>query len=289
MTIKYTFSGHDSFQCKDLWLKKGYDFVIENKIFSDSSSVVDLGVGRNMVSSIRYWLKSFGITDEEGLPTEFGNLILSDDGYDPYIENFGTLWLLHYKIVTLRIATIYNLFFAEFHKEYKEFNQEQLMKFIKRKCSEVQFPYNENTLKTDIGVLFKSYLKPENGEKSIDEFSSLLIDLDLLELSSSQYENRTFKFKYQDSKKIDAEIALFILLDYFEGQKVIDFLDLANLFSIFCIYPEELIDILTSIMELYAAIVYSNDAGIKQVQIISNLDKWQVLSNYFNKTNFISR
>ena len=101
--------------------------------------------------------------------------------------------------------------------------------------------------------------------------------------------NRTFKFKYQDSKKLDIEIALFVLLDYFEGQKVIDFLDLANLFSMFCIDPEELIDILTSIMEHYSAIVYSNDAGIKQVQIISDLDKWQVLSNYFNKTNFISR
>lgn len=285
--IKYTFSGHDSFQCKDLWLKKGYDFVSDNKMFSDTSSVVDLGVGRNMVSSIRYWLKSFGITNEDGQSTEFADKLFHNDGYDPYIENFGTLWLLHYKIVTLKIATIYNLFFTEFHKEYKEFNQEQLMKFIKRKCSEVQFLYNENTLRTDIGVLFKNYLKPENGDKSIDEFSSLLIDLDLLEIATR--ENKTYTFKYQDSKRIDTEIALFIILDYFDNRKTIDFFELVDLFFLLCVDPDDLIDILDAIMKIYPAIVYSNDAGIKQVQIIDNLDKWVVLSNYYNKMNFISR
>lgn len=50
---KYTFSGHDSFQCRQLWLKKGYDYVQEGKNFNDEDAVVKLGVGKNMVSSIR--------------------------------------------------------------------------------------------------------------------------------------------------------------------------------------------------------------------------------------------
>ena len=28
--IKYCFSGHESFPCKSLWLKKGYDFVVQD-------------------------------------------------------------------------------------------------------------------------------------------------------------------------------------------------------------------------------------------------------------------
>ncbi len=28
--VKYSFSGHESFACKSLWLKKGYDFVVQN-------------------------------------------------------------------------------------------------------------------------------------------------------------------------------------------------------------------------------------------------------------------
>ena len=63
--MKYTFSGHETFQCKNMWLKKGYDFVKAGKSFNDDTAVVDLGVGKNMVASIKFWLKSFGIIDED--------------------------------------------------------------------------------------------------------------------------------------------------------------------------------------------------------------------------------
>ena len=46
---QYSFSGHESFSCKMLWLKKGYDFVKDNKDFNRPEAVIDLGVGNNMV------------------------------------------------------------------------------------------------------------------------------------------------------------------------------------------------------------------------------------------------
>ena len=42
---KYAFSGHESFPCKTLWLKKGYDFVVQGKNFNNPDAVIDLGVG----------------------------------------------------------------------------------------------------------------------------------------------------------------------------------------------------------------------------------------------------
>ena len=45
---KYTFSGHETFACKSLWLKKGYDFVKDGHSFNDEDAVVALGVGKNM-------------------------------------------------------------------------------------------------------------------------------------------------------------------------------------------------------------------------------------------------
>lgn len=59
--VKYTFSGHESFPCKTLWLKKGYDFVRAEKDFNAPEAVVDFFGGKNMVSAIRYWFKSFGL------------------------------------------------------------------------------------------------------------------------------------------------------------------------------------------------------------------------------------
>lgn len=48
MINKYVFSGHESFPCKTLWLKKGYDFVVQGKNFNNPDAVIDLGVGKNM-------------------------------------------------------------------------------------------------------------------------------------------------------------------------------------------------------------------------------------------------
>ncbi len=46
---KLSFSGHESFHCRQFWLKKGYDFVQRRGKFSDKNAVVELGVGKNMV------------------------------------------------------------------------------------------------------------------------------------------------------------------------------------------------------------------------------------------------
>jgi hypothetical protein len=83
---KYTFSGHESFPCKTLWLKKGYDFLQEGKDFNSPDAVIDLGVGKNMVSSIRFWLKAFGITDADGNSWLGDYLFRDKTGKDLYVD-----------------------------------------------------------------------------------------------------------------------------------------------------------------------------------------------------------
>ena len=88
---KYVFSGHESFPCKSLWLKKGYDFVVQGNDFNSPEAVVDLGVGKNMVTSIRYWLKAFGIC-EGNQRTRLGDYLFDEEnGKDRYIEDLATL------------------------------------------------------------------------------------------------------------------------------------------------------------------------------------------------------
>lgn len=45
--VKYSFSGHESFACKSLWLKKGYDFVVQNRDFNAPDAAIYLHVGNN--------------------------------------------------------------------------------------------------------------------------------------------------------------------------------------------------------------------------------------------------
>lgn len=99
MEQRYTFSGHESFPCKTLWLKKGYDFVVQEKNFSNPDAVIDLGVGKNMVASIHYWLRVFKICKGDQ-PTWLGRYLFDEtNGKDKYIEDLATLWLLHFSLV----------------------------------------------------------------------------------------------------------------------------------------------------------------------------------------------
>ena len=144
---KYTFSGHESFQCRNLWLKKGYDFVNSGKSFNDEDAVVDLGVGKNMVSSIRYWMKAFNLLTTSDDLTPLAHKLLADDGYDPYLEDEGTLWLLHYELVRKGFASSYSIVFNELRREKIEFTSTNFVSFVKRKSEiEKSFIVNEKTV-----------------------------------------------------------------------------------------------------------------------------------------------
>jgi hypothetical protein len=130
---RLTFSGHETFQCRHLWLKKGYDFISNGHSFLDEDAVLELGVGKNMVAAIRFWMKACGLTNSLDELTDFAHSIFQDAcGFDPYLEDEGTLWLLHYHLVRNEFASIYSIIFNDLRKEKIEFNGSSFLAFAKR-------------------------------------------------------------------------------------------------------------------------------------------------------------
>ena len=126
----YTFSGHESFPCKTLWLKKGYDFVKAEKDFNAPEAVIDLGVGKNMVAAIRYWFKVFGLNKDAETGWIADYIFDKNTGKDPYMEDLGTLWLLHFLLVYTGEASLYKLFFVVFLIECRLFGGEDVVSFV---------------------------------------------------------------------------------------------------------------------------------------------------------------
>ena len=276
---KFSFSGHESFQCKTQWLKKGYDFVLEQNNFNDPEAVVKLGVGKNMVASIKYWLKVFGIVDSEQQITKIGNYIFDNKiGVDPFTEDTATLWLLHYNLIRSNAASIYNLTFIDFHKEKNEFTRDHLQSYIKRRCNEQgwQTLYNENTVRKDIGVLLQNYVEPIN--QIHDEYSVLLLELNLIK----RFDNKNYTFNYSNHGKIEPEIFLYTILKEKDSDSV-NFDVLLELGLIFCLTSNDLIDLIEDICKMYPdQIVFSDVAGIKQLQFKADIQPIKVLNNYYN-------
>lgn len=281
--MKYVFSGHESFPCKTLWLKKGYDFVVHNKDFNNPEAVIDLGVGKNMVASIRYWLKVFGLCQNE-LPTWLGNYLFNDeDGRDLYIEDLATLWILHFHLVFNQDATLYNLFFCGYQKGHTQFEREQIVTYVKLHMIEAnkQNVFNENTVKKDVSVLIQNYALPRKYQSN-EDFSSLLIDLDLIRQNT---EGKGYYVNIDGKRKVAKEIFMYALLvlKEQEGDNTISYDTVQDKVGlIFCMQDYETIEMLKLLANEYSDYMsYNDNAGIRMIQFTQNLGKEQVLNDYY--------
>src|SRR5215472_7848831 len=130
--VQHSFSGHESFPFRYPWLKKGFDAVREDgDVFLRDDAVTTLGVGKNMVRSIRHWCLAAKVLEEAAggdaalQPSALGRLLLADDGLDPYLEDPSTLWLLHWQIASSRFRAA-TWFWTLSHFHEPEFTREAL-------------------------------------------------------------------------------------------------------------------------------------------------------------------
>lgn len=286
--IKYTFSGHDSFQCRQLWLKKGYDYVQEGKNFNDEDAVVQLGVGKNMVSSIRFWLKAFNIIDNKDIPTEFGKRLFDDkNGYDPFLEDEASLWLLHYQLVKNSFASIYSIIFNEFRKEKLFFNKETFVNYVKRIGeSNADLNFNENTVAKDFIVFANLYKNDPESKDVEDSFSGILSEIELLKTTGKGKEEQ-FYIENTERDNLPEAVVLFTILDNSNYGNSISLnsleFDLNSPGSIFALNRSGLMNKISEIVSEYKDITFTDQAGIKELQFKNKSDAYKILDTYYGK------
>lgn len=166
---KATFGRHETFALRYGWLTKGFQaFQGDSRIFNSDEATVRLGVGKNMVNSIRYWLRATQMLDMKsgGLQaTEIGEAILSEQGWDPYLEDEATLWLIHWLLSSnAELATAWFWFFNCFHKA--EFNVDEaanaLVDFVNQQFSG---KHSEKTVRHEINLISRMYSEAKSSSK----------------------------------------------------------------------------------------------------------------------------
>jgi len=283
------FQGHNTFLCRLSWLKKGYDFIEAENGFNDVDAVVKLGVGKNMVDAVRYWLRAFGLTNEADELRAVAHELLGPNGYDPYLEDNATLWYLHYLLVKTGRASIYHFVFNELRKEGFSFSRAQLQQFIIRRNAELGAnPLNENTLDSDLTVFVRSYAPSGKDKDKFDieeESTGLLQDLGLLTISKS--DGIRYHIENLERDEVPWQVVLRVILENESWGEVISFNDLEvapdSPGLVFALNEKGLFHKIEAMVAHFpAAIIYSTTAGnrvltIKKDQINLN----EVMQQYY--------
>lgn len=280
------FSGHETFQCRHLWLKKGYDFVQSGNTFSAEDAVVKLGVGKNMVNSIRYWMRAFNVLEGNDQLTEFAHRIFDDNGFDPYMEDDASLWLLHYQLVKKGYATTYSLIFNELRKERIEFSKDNFVRFLKSKEEAgMSFVFNKNTAESDFDVFVKLYAGTAESSKDKEEVvAGILPDLHLVRVLQRE-KNPMYHIEANEKQELPKEILLFALLSDEEiGLSVsLEALERGynHVGSIFALNRSGLVEKIEQLCAKHDWLIYKDDAGIRELQFKSKPDAYQILEDYY--------
>ena len=187
------FSGHETFPLRYGWLKKAFDRVAETEpdinnraACWDNDAIARFGVGKNMVSSMRYWAKAARIIREPATnavqTTKLGRLLFGAGGLDPWMEYPATLWLLHWQFTALPERTTWFWVFS--HYPAITFEREGLIRKIDRLANEHGWSSRvaQTTLKNDVACFIRTYVarQPSGKTGHDDALESPLTELGLI-------------------------------------------------------------------------------------------------------------
>lgn len=177
--LEPVFARHETFHPRFGWLRKGVAHArLDPDVFTADDAPTRLGVGKNMVRAIRYWGRAFDVLHDTGnperprvartVPSNFGMTLFADDGWDPYVEDPVTLWLLHWRLLRPPcLAPVWSLAFNKFGAV--EFSEDDLVTFVAdiavRRWDEVA----ESSLRKDVACLLRMYARRPKARESIED------------------------------------------------------------------------------------------------------------------------
>jgi hypothetical protein len=282
--IKIKLQGHEKFSLREGWLNKGLIMVKKNpNAFQGKDGPDIFGIGNNMVKSLRYWLKAFGLIEEvsgKGARlTEMGELILRND---PYFEDVFTIWLLHSYIAKNRDeATSWYIFFNKV--DVQDLDKEQIEKILLREITKYAagVVFSEKSVGNDLDVILNMYGKTKELSDPEDKSNSPLSQLGLIKNNGGKY------FKYHPNRKDVNELVILQELAYLlEGKESIAIEDavngengLARIYQISEVTANEILDRLDALEYIRV----NRTAGLDMIYKTKDFSAISVVEEYYNK------
>ncbi len=167
--VNYRFSGHETFPCRYTWLPKAVQSLAQDPalFYNEDQAMVTLGVGKNMVRAIRFWADAAGVSvrgvDGASIVSSFGADLLSETGYDPFLEDAKTLWLIHWKIATsVEPLFAWDYLLNSWHRP--DFTRSEAVQFLAEEASRIGKKLSHVTLENHFTTFLHTYV-PTRSKK----------------------------------------------------------------------------------------------------------------------------
>lgn len=222
LCLEPVFARHETFHPRFGWLRKGVLAAANDPgIFVAEDAPTKLGVGKNMVRAIRYWGRAFDtLEDAENsdrprlartVPSDLGSTVFSVDGWDPYLEDTASLWLLHWRLLRPRcLAPVWSLMFNKFAAV--EFTEEDAASFLVDVIGRQWEGVAESSIRKDVACLLRMYARRPKARESIeDELDCPFRDLGLIEPTT---DSRAYRFVLGAKSTLPDDLVVHAAIDF---------------------------------------------------------------------------
>lgn len=295
MTMK--FRAHDTFFIRKGWLSKGMKYVHSKPdvfVAKDENPMDVLGIGANMVKALRYWLQAVGLTEEPNSGkrvqtfTPLGQSVFTNDRY---IEELGTLYLLHYRLSSNKTdATAWYYFFNEF--TMSEFSRDDFVDFLQRRIrmEDSDATVAIRSLNDDFSCIINTYLpRYKTSPNRVAPESNIdcpLGELGLIDILSK--EKKTYRKAIPVASTISPWVALAIIVDQAGESKEISLNELltapCNIGKTLNLDAISMLDVLYQI-ERIGKIKINRTAGLDVIHILEGLTFQDCVDAYYQSIN----
>ena len=225
-TMGYRFSGHETFVFRYGWLEKGVNAVAASATaFSDEDAMVKLGVGKNMVESIRHWCLVTRLIEEDSTTRQkggrrinvspIGSKLLLPRGWDPFMEDDASLWLVHWLLVSnTKIGTTWQVMFTQFQRP--DFTRRELADYMMTFAERHSVRTRRKSMERDVDCFLRSYVSARGKSKQAvleETFDCPLQELNLIQQTP---DSDVHRFVIGPKPSLPAPVFAFALLEYFE-------------------------------------------------------------------------
>ncbi|MDV6374158.1 DUF4007 family protein [Deinococcus arenicola] len=285
------FAGHETFPLRLLWLKKVYEAVgqgVESGYFQRPEAIAEFGVGKNMAVSMRFWALAAGMISEQNkriTRTSLADLILDNDGFDPYLEDRATTWLIHWHLASTTTMTT-TIYFAFNHVNTTEFTAASLTQDIIEFAERSNWKISETTLKRDVEVFLRGYAR--KSETNIEDAAEpLMAELGLVKsVSPGQW----FEFTRGSQQSLPDEVFLYGLMQFWDrtGQEIGTLTAEQISYApgspgrVFKLDEDSVVTRLINLESITKGkILWTDTAGLRQVQRNGEIDILEMLSGVY--------
>lgn len=221
------FAGHETFPLRYGWLKKAVDGIANDpELFTRDDALVTLGVGKNMVRAIRHWALSTGVLYEDpDVPnnrgrqlrlTTLGKLLFGHRGLDPFLEEPGSLWLLHWQLCSSPDSpTTWHWTFNHFADA--EFTKERLLRALQGIVDTNEWNrVAPSTLRRDVDCFIRTYTPTKTTRLVVleDTLDCPFVELQLLHDVEGGH---VYSFARGDHPTLPTWVVLFAILHFWQS------------------------------------------------------------------------